>query len=131
GNSVAKALASFPNVFSELYRTLVAAGETSGQLPRVLTRLSDYLEERQHLRGRLALALIYPSIVLGVALVVVGALLVYVLPQVIQVFQHAHQNLPILTRALIALSAFLHATGFIWVALAIAAAIALRMALKS
>jgi general secretion pathway protein F len=130
GNSVAKALASFPNVFSELYRTLVAAGETSGQLPRVLTRLADYLEERQQLRGRLALALIYPSIVMGVALVVVGALLVYVLPQVIQVFQHAHQNLPILTRALIALSAFLQATWLIWVALAIAAAVALRMALK-
>jgi general secretion pathway protein F len=130
GNSVAKALASFPNVFSELFRTLVAAGETSGQLPRVLTRLADYLEERQQLRGRLALALIYPSIVMGVALVVVGALLVYVLPQVIQVFQHAHQNLPILTRALIWFSAFLQATGLIWVALATAAAVALRLALK-
>ena len=130
GNSVAKALASFPNVFPELYRTLVAAGETSGQLPRVLTRLADYLEERQQLRGRLALALIYPSIVMAVALVVVGALLVYVLPQVIQVFQHAHQNLPILTRMLIWLSGFLQATLFVWVALAIAAAIALRMALK-
>ena len=47
GNTVAKALTSFPNVFSELYRTLVAAGESSGQLPRVLSRLSDYLEERQ------------------------------------------------------------------------------------
>ncbi|HSS27369.1 MAG TPA: type II secretion system F family protein, partial [Usitatibacter sp.] len=43
GNTVAKALASFPNVFPELYRTLVAAGETSGQLPRVLSRLADYL----------------------------------------------------------------------------------------
>ena len=44
GNTVAKALASFPDVFPELYRTLVAAGEASGQLPRVLTRLTDYLE---------------------------------------------------------------------------------------
>lgn len=130
GNTVAKALATFPNVFSELYRTLVAAGETSGQLPRVLAKLADYLEERQQLRARLALALIYPSIVMGVALVVVGALLVYVLPQVIQVFQHAHQQLPFLTRALIAFSAFMQATWALWLVLLAGAAIALRVALR-
>ena len=129
GNTVAKALESFPNVFSELYRTLVAAGESSGQLPRVLGKLADYLEDRQQLRGKLALALIYPSIVMGVALVVVGALLVYVLPQVIQVFQHAHQNLPLLTRALIAFSTFMQATWVLWAVLAIGFAIALRLAL--
>ncbi len=130
GNTVARALSSFPNVFPELYRTLVAAGESSGQLARVLTRLSDYLDDRQQLRGKLALALIYPTIVMGVALVVVGALLVYVLPQVIQVFQHAHQKLPLLTRALIAFSVFMQATWFVWLALAIAAGVALRVALK-
>jgi len=130
GNTVAKALAAFPNVFPELYRTLVAAGESSGQLPRVLSKLSDYLEERQALRGKLALSLIYPSIVLGVALVVVGALLVYVLPQVVQVFQHAHQKLPLLTRALIALSNFLQVAWPALVGIAIAAAVALGMALR-
>lgn len=129
GNTVAKALAAFPNVFSELYRTLVAAGEASGQLPRVLAKLADYLEERQQLRARLALALIYPSIVMVVALVVVGALLVYVLPQVIQVFQHAHQQLPFLTRALIAFSAFMQATWVLWLALLGGAALGLRVAL--
>jgi general secretion pathway protein F len=130
GNTVAKALGSFPNVFSELYRTLVAAGESSGQLPRVLTKLSDYLEDRQQMRARLSLALIYPAIVTAVALLVVGALLVYVLPQVVQVFQHAHQQLPILTRALIALSGFLQATWGLWLALIAAAAVGLRYALK-
>lgn len=130
GNTVAKALAAFPNVFSELYRTLIAAGEASGQLPRVLAKLADYLEERQQLRARLSLALIYPAIVMAVALVVVGALLVYVLPQVIQVFQHAHQQLPLLTRALIAFSAFMQATWVLWLVLLAAAAIALRLALR-
>ena len=129
GNAVAKALASFPRVFPELYRTLVAAGESSGQLPRVLTRLADYLDERQQMRSRLSLALIYPAIVTGVALVVVGALLVYVLPQVVQVFQHAHQQLPLLTRALIALSVFLQATWIAWGVLAAVLVVALRMAL--
>ena len=130
GNTIAKALESFPNVFSELYRTLIAAGESSGQLPRVLSKLSDYLEDRQQLRAKLSLALIYPTIVMGVALIVVGALLVYVLPQVIQVFQHAHQQLPILTRALIAFSVFLQATWGLWVALFIVAVVVLRIALK-
>ena len=130
GNTVARALASFPRVFPELHRTLVAAGESSGQLPRVLTRLADYLEERQQLRARLSLALIYPAIVLAVAVSVVGALLVYVLPQVTQVFQHAHQQLPLLTRALIALSNFLRATWVLWVGLAVAGVLALRWALR-
>src|SRR5258705_11649309 len=130
GNTIAKALGSFPNAFPELYRTLIAAGESSGQLPRVLSKLSDYLEDRQQLRAKLSLALIYPSIVTGVALVVVGALLVYVLPQVIQVFQHAHQQLPILTRALIAFSLFLQATWGLWVAFAIVAVVVMRVALK-
>jgi general secretion pathway protein F len=130
GNTIAKALGSFPNVFSELYRTLIAAGESSGQLPRVLSKLSDYLEDRQQMRARLSLALIYPSIVTAVALVVVGALLVYVLPQVVQVFQHAHQQLPIRTRALIALSTFLQATWGLWVVLIVALSLALRFALR-
>src|ERR1043165_1544942 len=56
GNTIAKSLASFPRVFSDLYRTLVAAGETSGQVARVLGKLADYLEERHQLRSRLAVA---------------------------------------------------------------------------
>jgi general secretion pathway protein F len=130
GHTIAKALSGFPDVFSDLYRTLIAAGETSGQLPRVLARLADYLEERQQLRSRLALALVYPSIVLAVALVVVGALLVWVLPQVVGVFQHAHQQLPLLTRALIALSSFLQATWFAWIVAIVAAAFGLRFAFR-
>ena len=130
GNTIAKALAAFPRTFPELYRTLVAAGETSGQLPRVLSKLADYLDDRQQLRARLSLALIYPAIVLVVALGVVGALLVYVLPQVVQVFEHAHQNLPILTRALIALSGFLQATWIGWLALVAVALVALQLALR-
>jgi len=129
GNTVAKAMAAFPAVFSELYRTLVAAGEASGQLPRVLSRLADYLDERAQMRARLSLALIYPVIVTVVAFCVVAALLVYVLPQVIQVFQHAHQQLPWLTRALIALSGFLQATWIGWIVLVMAAVASLRWAL--
>ena len=130
GNTIARALGAFPHVFSELYRTLVAAGESSGQLPRVLSKLADYLEERQQLRARLSLALIYPVIVMGVALVVVGALLIYVLPQVVQVFTHAHQKLPVLTRALISFSGFLQATWGLWIAVIVGLAVAARFAMR-
>ncbi len=129
GSSIAKALEGFPGVFPELYRTLVAAGEASGQLPRVLAKLADYLEERQQLRGRLALALVYPAIVAGVSLAVMVALLAYVVPQVVGVYAHAKQALPLLTRALIALSAFLQATWPAWIVLAVAAFAGLRVAL--
>jgi general secretion pathway protein F len=130
GNTIAKAMAAFPSVFSELYRTLVAAGEASGQLPRVLSKLADYLDDRQQMRARLSLALIYPAIVTVVAFCVVAALLIYVLPQVVQVFQHAHQQLPILTRALIWLSGFLQATWIGWLVVIAIAVAALRWALR-
>lgn len=130
GSTIARALEGFPGVFPELYRTLIAAGEASGQLPRVLAKLADYLEERNALRGRLALALVYPAIVTGVSLLVMAALLVYVVPQVVQVYSHAKEALPILTRALIALSAFLQLTWPAWIALAVAAGVGLRVALS-
>lgn len=130
GSPVARAMEAFPRAFPELQRTLVAAGEASGQLARVLTRLADYLEERDLLRGRIQLALIYPAIVLVVALLVVGALLVFVVPQVVQVYAHAKQSLPLLTRALIGASAFLQATWPAWIALVVALAVAWRAALS-
>jgi len=130
GSTIAKALEGFPGVFPELYRTLVAAGEASGQLSRVLTKLADYLEERQALRGRLALALVYPAIVTGVSLLVMGALLVYVVPQVVQVYSHAKEALPLLTRILIAVSGFLQVTWPAWIALAVAAGAGLKFALS-
>jgi general secretion pathway protein F len=129
GSTIAKALEAFPGVFPELYRTLVAAGEASGQLTRVLAKLADYLEERHALRGRLTLALVYPAIVSGVSLLVMGALLAYVVPQVVQVYAHAKEALPLLTRVLIAISAFLQATWPAWIALAVALAVALKAAL--
>ena len=114
GNSLAKALDQFPNVFPELYRALVNAGEQSGQLSRVLLRLADYLEARQLLLQKISLALIYPAVVTVTALCIVIGLMTYVVPQVVQVFQNSQQILPFLTRALIVLSDFIRHTGIYW-----------------
>jgi general secretion pathway protein F len=124
GHSLAAALADFPHVFDELYRATVAAGEQSGYLNVVLERLADYTETRQQLQQKMMLALIYPVLLTLVAIGVVIGLLTYVVPQVVQVFENIHQELPLLTRVLIALSDFMREFG-IFVLLAVVAAVML------
>jgi general secretion pathway protein F len=109
GASLAAALGSYPRSFPEFFRALVHGGEDSGALPTVLAHLADYLDARQALQQKTSLALLYPVLVGVVALAIVTGLLVYVVPQVVQVFQQSRQALPWLTRALIALSGFLQA----------------------
>ncbi|HEC19631.1 MAG TPA: type II secretion system protein GspF [Gammaproteobacteria bacterium] len=106
GHSLADALADFPHVFSDLFRSTVAAGEQSGHLEVVFERLADYTENRQHLSMQIKKAVIYPTILVLVALLVVGVLLAYVVPKVVQVFDNIGQELPLLTRVLIATSEF-------------------------
>jgi len=113
GASLTEALAEFPGTFPELYRVMVEAGEASGRLEEVLDRLADYTEERQAMRQKLGVAMIYPLLVTFVALVVVIALLTYVVPKVVRVFESTDQQLPLLTRGLIATSDFLVANGLL------------------
>ncbi len=107
GHTIDQALADFPTVFPELYRATLAAGEQAGHLGLVLERLADYTEFRQQLRQRLMLALLYPLLLTIVAVSVIGVLLVYVVPQVVEVFDRIGQDLPLLTRIMIGVSDFL------------------------
>lgn len=107
GQSLAAALASYPFDFSEIYRAMIAAGEASGSMAAVLQRLASWLEARLALRTKLTQACIYPAIVVSVAILVVGALLTFVVPQVVGVFASARQKLPPLTLVTLALSDFL------------------------
>ncbi len=111
GHTLADALKEFPHVFPDLYRSTVAAGEHSGHLEAVLGRLADYTESRQALSQKMGLALIYPALMIIVAILVVVVLLAYVVPQVVGVFDNIGQELPLLTRGLIAVSDFLSAWG--------------------
>ena len=130
GESLPGVLARFPRTFPALYRGLVGAGVDSGRLGDVLSRLADYLEARQALRQKLTVALIYPVLVTIVAFSVIAVLLVYVVPQVVSVYEQSRQQLPLLTRALIASSAFLRATGWFWVAAAIVVPIVVMVAAR-
>ncbi len=119
GHTLATALADFPHAFSDLYRSTVSAGEQSGHLDMVLERLADYTESRQAMQQKMMLALIYPIMISIVAVVVITALLAYVVPQVVQVFENTGQELPVLTVAMIALSEFIREYGLIFLLLLI------------
>ncbi len=129
GQTLARALGRHPSAFPEVYLTLVDAGERSGRLAEVLARLADYTEDREQLRGKVALAFVYPTLVTIVAVTVVTGLLIYVVPQVVQVFRNTNQALPLLTRALIGLSDFLRAYGWVLILALGAAAFGARAAL--
>ncbi|MBA2350482.1 MAG: type II secretion system inner membrane protein GspF [Burkholderiales bacterium] len=130
GQTLARAMSKFPDVFPELYRTLIDAGERSGQLAEVMLRLADYTEERQALKQKVGLAFIYPVIVTVVAVAVVLGLLTYVVPQVVAVFINTNQSLPLLTRALIALSDFMRDTGVFWLVGLVAGTFVFRRSLR-
>lgn len=107
GHTLATALGDFPHVFSELYRATIQAGEQSGHLDVVLERLADYTEGRQQMSQKMSQAMIYPVMLTIIALGAVGFLLTYVVPKIVKVFEDIGQELPALTRGLIATSEFL------------------------
>jgi general secretion pathway protein F len=113
GSPFARALASAPREFDEVYRGVVAAGEQSGALGVVLERLADDLEERHALKSKLIAATLYPAIVSVIAVLIVIFLLTYVVPQVASVFASSKRTLPLLTLGMLALSAFVRQWGWL------------------
>jgi general secretion pathway protein F len=130
GHTLAQAMGQYESVFPDIYLALIKAGEASGELGHVMMRLADYTESRQVLRQKVVLAFVYPAIVTVVALMVVMGLLVYVVPQVVSVFQQSHQTLPLLTRMLIGLSSTLQETWFYLLAVLFGAGFFIRTLLK-
>jgi general secretion pathway protein F len=130
GHDLASSLKEFPSAFPDLYRATVAAGEHAGHLGPVLEQLADYTEQRQQSRQKIQLALLYPLILMGASLLIVGFLLGYVVPDVVKVFIDSGQTLPVLTRGLIALSDWVKGWGWLAVLLSAAGVVALRMALR-
>lgn len=104
GHGFADALSEFPYVFDNLFRAMVAAGEKSGHLDTVLNRLADYTENRERTRNQIIQALVYPLIMMVVAVGVVIMLLVKVVPTIVGQFDQMGQDLPTITNILIAIS---------------------------
>ena len=100
GNSMKK----FPGVFSDTYISMVSAGDSSGNLDTVFSKLADYLEESASIRQKVISALTYPLILIGFSFIVIVSLLAFVLPQVVNQFIKAGADLPFITKFLIGIS---------------------------
>ena len=131
GSPFARALASTPREFDEVYRGVVAAGEQSGALGEVLERLADDLEDRQALKNKLIGATLYPAIVSLIAVVIVIFLVTYVVPQVASVFSSSKRALPMLTVVMLAISGFLRNYGWLLLVLLIGGITTLSLMLRN
>ena len=122
GSTLSDALGKFPRVFDELYVNLVQVGETGGVLDSMLSRLSTYLEKAEALKRRVQMAVVYPILVMAIALLVVAFLMVFIIPIFAAFFQNAGVPLPLPTRIVIAVSN--GATRYWYVALLLCAVLA-------
>ncbi len=107
GQSLSKAFSRYPNVFDQIYVQLSEVGEVSGILDDILLRLSSYQEKSQKLKQRVQMALVYPSIIIGVAISAVTFLLVFVVPTFVDMYRDFNAELPGPTQLILSISEFL------------------------
>jgi type IV pilus assembly protein PilC len=119
GATFADALKKHPKIFDGLYCNMVAAGEAGGILDTILGRLAAFMEKFAKIKGQIKSAMIYPSVILFVAVSVVSLLLVVVVPMLANIFVEAKMQLPLPTRIVMAFSNFLKSWGGLAVLLAI------------
>lgn len=120
GNSLSKALAKYPHIFSHTYVALIKAGETGGVMEKVLTRLADNLEKSQEFKSKVKGALIYPAIIvigmIGVSLIMI----IFVIPKMTDLYTQFNAELPLPTKILLSISDFLlHYWPFVLIMIAV------------
>lgn len=130
GERLSEALATHAGTFPELYTSMVASGETSGRLADVMERLALDMEAAQKIRRKILSATIYPMVLTVVALAVVTILMIFVVPKVVDQFDTFGQDLPTLTKLVIAISAWLKAYGLIALIVALLAGFGFSQMLK-
>lgn len=115
GRRLADALGAEPKSFPPLFRAMISAGESSGSLPTIMERLAVLLERQAVVRSKVITAIAYPSVLAAFAVCVVAALMIFVVPRVVEQFDTVGQQLPLLTRIVMGISAFL--AGYWWLLL--------------
>jgi type IV pilus assembly protein PilC len=121
GNTVADAMAKHPQAFSPLYTNMVAAGEAGGILDTILMRLATFMEKNDALIRKVKGAMIYPSVIMGVAAIAVTVLLIFVIPVFENLFNSAGLALPLPTRVVMAASRFLKGYWYMVIGAGVAA----------
>lgn len=113
GSSLFEAMRKHPKVFSDLYANMVNAGETGGILDTILLRLAEYLEKAAKLKARVKSAMVYPGVVVTVAMAVIAIILIFVIPTFEEMFKDFGAALPLPTQIVINMSRFTQ-DNFLW-----------------
>jgi type IV pilus assembly protein PilC len=119
GSTLSNALKKHPKIFSDLYVSLVAAGEMGGMLDTILARLATYIEKAEKLKSKVKGAMVYPSVVLTISIIVIAILLIFVIPVFQEMFEGLGGELPALTQMVVDISHFLR-TNIIYILVALA-----------
>ena len=130
GNSLTQSMSHFPEVFPPFYINMVRAGEASGTMDLVLDRLADFNEGQQALRTKIRSALAYPLFMFFIGSGVLFFLVIFVVPNITNIFREMHQALPGITVFLIVVSGFLKAFWWIIGLIILAAIVGLRYAIQ-
>ncbi len=104
GASFSKALEDYEKIFPEFYVNMVAAGEAAGNLDKVLSRLSDFLEAQANLKSKVKASMIYPVIMICIGFIVLSFLFTFVIPKITRIFKDTESALPFITVVLINIS---------------------------
>ncbi|WP_317932524.1 type II secretion system inner membrane protein GspF [Halioxenophilus sp. WMMB6] len=131
GHSLAQAFSEHPKSFDSMYRSMVRAGESSGYLGQVMEQLAEYIERNQHTANKLKMAMIYPVVLLTVSVSVVTILMVFVVPDLVQMFEQNERTLPLITRILIGFSDLLRNFGWLILLLLIGGVVGFQYLIKN
>jgi type IV pilus assembly protein PilC len=126
GSTLAEALGRHKSIFSDLYVSMVEAGESGGILDVILQRLSIFLEKLDALKRKVKTAMVYPSVVLAVAVLATVFMLVFIIPTFAKMFSDFGGTLPLPTRIVMTLSALLRSRWYVMVGLVAAAVFAFK-----
>jgi len=130
GATLANAMRGFPKVFDDLSTNMIEAGETGGILDTILQRLAQYVEKAVKLRAAVKSALIYPVSVISIAVLIVGALLKWVVPIFSNLFAGLGVTLPLPTRIVMGLSAFVGLFWWVFIAVVVGSIFGMKQVVK-
>ena len=116
GGTLSESMAKFPKAFDKLYVNMIAAGEAGGVLDLILSRLADFMEKAAKLKKKVIGAMIYPAVVISIAVGVVSMIMIFVIPKFETIFKDFKTELPDITKVLLVMSRwFANQYGWAWI----------------
>lgn len=115
GGTLSDAMSKYPKAFDKLYVNMIAAGEAGGVLDLILSRLADFMEKAARLKKKVIGAMIYPIVVISIAVAIVSMIMVFVIPKFEQIFKDFGTELPGVTKVLLAVSRWFANWGWLYV----------------